>query len=211
MRVVLCAGLVALATVPRDADACVLAFQGVTPHEIDPAYAGDTTAPGRPQATFSISRYEVGGGCTHTDCDGTYARLFVDVTGGDDQTPPERLGYILTITGGDAPGNLHSDAQNNMPVFQAQGSFVYSFDDKDHDFAFDLEVRTIDLNGNVSEPTLLHIAEHDAGGCSTTPVTSAWFALPIIALLRRRRARSVTGARRSEEAFAHAGDSGRDQ
>jgi hypothetical protein len=189
MRVALCAVLVALFAVPGDADACELEPPQITPHELDPAYANDTVAPGTPQAMFSISRHEVGGGCAQTDCDGKYANVYVDVTGGDAQTPPERLGYILTITG-DTPARLFTAVPNGMPVFQPQGSFTYGFDYDDHEYAFDLEVRTVDLNGNVSEPMLLHIAEHDAGGCSTTSsMRSVWLALPVIGFVLRRRRR----------------------
>ena len=191
MRVALCAVLAALLTVRGDVDACVLESPELTPHELDPAHAGDTVAPRTPQATFSISRLEVGGGCAQTDCDGKYARVDVEVTGEDDQTPRERLGYILTITGGDTPSNTYTAVPDDMPVFQPQGSFSYGFDYDDHEYAFDLEIRTVDLNGNVSEPTLLHIAEHDAGGCSiTSSVRSEWLALPVlwfVLRLRRRR------------------------
>lgn len=192
MRVALRAVLfpLALLAAPGDADACVPEFTGITPHELDPAQAGDTVAPATPRATFSISRREVGGGCAHTDCDGKYASVDVDVIGDDDRTPVERLGYILTITGGDPPAGMYSVVPDGMPIFQPQGSFSFGFDHDDHDFAFDLAVRTVDLNGNVSEPTRLHIAEHGAGGCSTTAAaTGGWLVLPIIGLVLRRRCR----------------------
>jgi hypothetical protein len=191
MRVALCAVLAALLTVRGDVDACVLESPEITPHELDPAHASDTVAPRTPQATFSIARHEVGGGCAQSDCDGKYANVYVEVTGGDDQTPRERLGYILTIIGGDTPANMYTAVPNGMPAFQPQGSFTYGFDYDDHEYAFDLEIRTVDLNGNVSEPTLLHIAEHDAGGCSiTSSVRSEWLAFPVMCFvlrLRRRR------------------------
>jgi MYXO-CTERM domain-containing protein len=193
MRLALCAALVGLFAVPCEAHACVPEFPGITPHELDPAYASDIVAPGTPQATFSISRHEIGGGCAQSDCDGRYADVYVDVTGGDDRTPQERLGYILTIAGGDTPAKMYSAVPNGMPVFQGQGSFRFGFDYDDRDFAFDVEIRTVDLNGNISEPTLLHIAEHDASGCSTTsPVTSAWLALLVLGFVLRRR-RSFRG------------------
>jgi hypothetical protein len=203
MRVALLAVPLALFAVPVDAAACVPEFPGITPHELDAGHAGDTVPPSTPHAAFSISRHEVGGGCTQTDCDGKYADVRVDVTGGDDRTPPERLGYILTITGGDTPAKLYTAAPSGMPVFQPEGSFTYSFDYEDHDFAFDVEVRTVDLNGNVSEPALLHIAEHAAGGCTTT-VTGTWLAVPVIALLlRRRRARPTRPARWTARRSSH--------
>jgi hypothetical protein len=190
MRVSLCAAVATLFAVPDDVDACVLVSPEITPHELDPAYAHDTVAPGIPRATFSISRHEVGGGCLQTDCDGKYANVFVDVTGDDDQTPPQRLGYILTIAGGDTPANMYTAVSNGMPVSQPQGSFNFGFDYDDHEYAFDLAIRTVDLNGNVSEPTVLHIAEHEARGCSTTSsVRSDWLFVPVIGFMLRRRRR----------------------
>jgi uncharacterized protein (TIGR03382 family) len=190
MRVALWAVLAALLTVPGEVDACVLEPPEIAPHELDPAHASDMVAPTTPQATFSIARHEVGGGCAQTDCDGKYASVDVEVTGDDDQTPRARLGYILPITGGDTPANMYTAVPNGMPVFQPNGFFRYSFDHDDHAYAFDLEIRTVDLNGNVSEPTLLHIAEHEAGGCSTTSRQwSGWLAVSVVYLVLRFRRR----------------------
>ena len=124
-----------------------------------------------------------------TDCDGKYANIYVDVAGTDDATPPERLGYILTLAGGDPPRDLYSRFMHGVPVFQPRGEFSYNFDYDDEEFAFDLEVRTVDLNGNVSDTSILHISMNEGGGCSSTRHRSEWMLLPVLAFLLRRRRR----------------------
>ncbi|HTL35732.1 MAG TPA: MYXO-CTERM sorting domain-containing protein [Kofleriaceae bacterium] len=189
MRFAVLAALAFLA-LPHPADACVPIDEEITPHEVDPTQANDTTPPPAPEATFSISKRERGGGClSKTDCDGKYANIYVDVAGTDDATPPERLGYILTIAGGDLPHGIYQRFDDGMPVFQPRGEFTYGFDYEEEDFSFDLEVRTIDLNGNISPPTLLHIDMHEGGGCSTTKQRSEWLLLPVLGFLLRRRRR----------------------
>jgi MYXO-CTERM domain-containing protein len=51
------------------------------------------------------------------------------------------------------------------------------------------EVRVIDLNGNISEPTLLHIGGHEDSGCSTTAQRSDWLLLLVLGFVLRRRRR----------------------
>jgi hypothetical protein len=181
----------ALLALARPADACVPIDDEITPHEVDPAHANDTTPPPAPEATFSISRGERGGGCSlsMTDCDGKYANIYVDVVGSDDATPPERMGYILTVAGGDPPRELYQRFQDGVPVFQPRGEFSYNFDYDDDEFGFDLEVRTIDLNGNISAPTVLHIALNEGGGCSVSAQRSEWLLLPVLLFALRRRRR----------------------
>jgi hypothetical protein len=190
MRFVFLAASALLALAVRPSDACVPIDEEITPHEVDPAQANDTTPPPTPTATFSISRGESDSGClSKSDCDGTYADIYVDVVGSDDVTPTERLGYILTIAGGDVPYHLYSRAGDGTPVFQPRGEFRYGFDYNDTEFAFDLEVRTIDLNGNISPPTVLHIALDEGGGCSISAQRSDWLVLPVLLFALRRRRR----------------------
>jgi hypothetical protein len=189
MRFVALAVVLAAVAV-RPADACVPIDDEISDHMLDPAHASDSTPPATPTADFSISRHEVDGGCTSkTDCDGKYARIYIDVVGTDDATPTDRLGYILTITGGDKPHGMYSRVPDGMPVFQPRGELSYGFDYDDEEFAFDLEVRTVDLNGNVSEPTVLRIEAHEAGGCSTAGQRTEWLLLPVLAFALRRRRR----------------------
>jgi hypothetical protein len=197
MRLAMHAALVAVVVASSPvAEACVLADPLLMPHEVDPAQSSDTTAPAAPQATFTISRREIGGGCVTTDCDGKYAGVHVDVVGMDDATPQNKLGYILTIAGGDVPKGYYGRGFDGMPYFQPDGTFVLGFDYNDNDFAFDLEIRVIDLNGNISAPTILHIDEHaGGGGCSTSSSHSEWLLVPVLGLMLRRR--RVASRRRS--------------
>jgi hypothetical protein len=181
---------VLLAVSVRPADACVPPDDEISDHELDPAHASDSTPPATPTADFTIARNETDSGClSKSDCDGKSADIYINVDGTDDATPTDRLGYILTITGGDKPHGMYSRFQDGMPVFQPRGELSYGFDYDDEDFAFDLEIRTVDLNGNVSEPTVLHIEEHAPGGCSTSAQRTEWLLLPVLAFALRRRRR----------------------
>ena len=193
MRLALCAIVFPILAAPQEANACVPVDAEITDHAIDPAYAGDTTPPPAPQVDVQIARRDTGGGCTSTDCDGQSANIYIDITAGDDMTPAARMGYILTISGGDTPTGLYSRAVDGMPYFQPHGSFGYGFDYNASDFAFDVEVRAIDLNGNISAPTIVHIADKASSGCSMSGSSSQWLLLPVLGfVLRRRRRRGCT-------------------
>lgn len=183
----------ALLVLARPSDACVLPNPEITPHDLDPAQAGDTVPPPAPQATYTIARGEIGGGCgAKTDCDGKYASISLDVQATDDATPADRLGYLITIVGGgDPPNGLYGRGfQGAGVVVQPRGNFEWSFDYDDKDFAFDVEIRVVDLNGNMSTPTVLHIAAEDSGGCMSASSThSEWMLLPVVAFLLRPRRR----------------------
>ncbi len=81
--------------------------------------------------------------------------------------------------------------QTGMLVAQPHGEFQWGFAYDDVEFAFDVEVRVVDLNGNMSEPARVHIESADRGvGCmSATPVHSEWLLLPVLGLVLRRRRR----------------------
>ena len=185
-----CIALAALP--PRDAAACVKPDDGLMAHVPDPAHLNDIIAPLPPSVTYSVSRTEIGGGCgaAKTDCDGKYGRIDVDIVAFDETAPPERLGYLVSVIGGDVPSELIEPWSDADPREQAQGHIEYGFDFDDNKFDFEIEVRVVDLNGNISEPAIVRIAdEHeDGGGCSTVPAGNS--ALVLVALsvaLRRRR------------------------
>lgn len=186
-----CIALAALP--PRNADACVKPDDGLMPHVLDPAQASDTIAPLAPSVTYSVSRTQIGGGgcgAAKTDCDGKYGRIDVDIVAFDETAPAERLGYLVTVTGGDKPAQLIMPWPDADARQQAQGHLEFGFDYDDNKFDFEVEVRVVDLNGNVSEPAVVRIAdEHEGdGGCSTVPAgNAALVLLALAATLRRRR------------------------
>ena len=189
MKRLLCV-LVVLADV-RPADACVRPDDGLVPHVLDPAHANDTTPPAASQVTFSVSRSKIDGGCTaKTDCDGEYGRIYVDIVASDDATPVAKLGYLVRVVGGDVPEQLINPWFDSDARQQAEGSISYGFDYDDNAFDFELEVRVVDLNGNISEPTIVRIHDHqDSGGCATGAGSPAAFVLGALLLVLRPRAR----------------------
>ena len=191
MRAVLCC--IALAALPpRDADACVRPDPGLLPHVLDPAHAGDAVPPLAPSVTYTVSRTEIGGGgcgTAKTDCDGKYGRIYLDIVAFDETTPPERLAYLVTVVGGDVPAELIHPWHDGDPRVQAQGSIEYGFDYDDNKFDFEIEVRVVDLNGNISEPAIVRIAdEYDGGGgCASAPGSGALVLVGFALALQRRR------------------------
>ncbi|HEY5926816.1 MAG TPA: MYXO-CTERM sorting domain-containing protein [Kofleriaceae bacterium] len=173
----------------RDAAACVRPADGIEPHVLDSAHANDTTPPAAPTVTHSVDRHEVDGGCgTTTDCDGKYGRIYVSVVASDDAAPVERLGYLVRVVGGDVPRDLRMPWFDNDARQQPQGELALGFDYDDDAFDFELEVRVVDLNGNISEPTIVRIAdEQSSGGCSTAASPGWWVLAAIAFVLRRRR------------------------
>lgn len=166
----------------RPSDACIPL--GNTDHDIDAEFAADTVAPGAPSVALGeVARADA------NSCTGSYVELLVDAT--DDQAPTNRLGYDVTILDDDSV--LLDDAR----VVRSFGQSLYLHfvpPLRDDLAAFDLraEVRAVDLNGNIGEPTLFeaHVdvpEPGDGGGCSAGGTSPGWLGLAALALLRRRR------------------------
>jgi hypothetical protein len=194
--------VLALLALSRPSDACVPPNPETTTHEVDPAHSGDTVAPSKPDADYTIARTTIGGGCggAKTDCDGKYATIYLHIDATDDATSTEKLGYDIKIIGGDTPKALYGRGfEGQGVVVQPRGDFEWSFDYDDTEFAFDVEIRAVDLNGNMSEPAVLHIAgdDRDDGCMSAAPAHSEWMLLPVLAfILRRRRLLDSTPCRK---------------
>ena len=136
-----------------------------------------------------MARREVGGGCDDpaSDCDGYYGDIKVAVVATDDRASSSRLGYTLAVVaGGDLPRGLQLPSVDI--IADPHGTRWLRFDPNDDGFDFELEVRVVDLNGNVSEPSITRIADGAGGGCSTAPAgDAALVLLALAATLRRRR------------------------
>jgi hypothetical protein len=184
--------LLALLALPlSNAQACV--FVAYQPHALDAGYADDVVPPNRPEVTYSVVRREIGGGCGDpaSSCDGKYADVALEIVSTDDRAPMSRLGYVVrVIAGGDPPRALRPPAASGeTPLgIEAPGSVAFGFDYEDDAFDFELEVRVIDLNGNISEPTVVRVIEDDSAACSTSPRFPSWtVVLGALALVLRRR------------------------
>lgn len=142
---------------PRTAGACSLA--GNDDHHLDPAHAGDTTPPSLATATADLAWHgddgDSGGcGSTVSSC-GSYGLLTVTVAATDDAAPADELGYQLRVAAGVPPSGLDLPAQN---VRAFSGELLVYFDYSSPGFDFDLEIRAVDLNGNLGPPSVLSLS-----------------------------------------------------
>ena len=165
-------GAVLLAADPKLADAC--SFAPNETHELDPAFSSDTTAPGAPTVSAMVHRWEYPSSCFDIGL------ISVALAATDDAAPANRLGYKLRVASGDPPDRLGIGADAIAPPSLDGGSVSLFFSYMDYAFAFDLEVRAVDLNGNEGPPTIVFIADEapandDDGpaGCSATRSSSA--------------------------------------
>lgn len=184
MRSVLVLAVLALAA-PRDAHAC---FEpGFEQHHLDRSQLADTTKPGPVSVTMWIEE-PGGGGCVGpaaNTCGTSGRRLVVRVTASDDQTPPDKLGFRVTVSAGTAPfpepGDVRAlDELLSFPLGESE-----SLD-------FELAVRAIDLNGNIGPATYTQVAQSSGGeGCAShhagRAVSFGLVAIVLAFLVARRR------------------------
>lgn len=152
---------IALAVVaPRVARACFEpAFEQ---HHLDRSQLDDTVRPGPVSVTMWIEESD-GGGCVGParKCGPQGRRLVVMVSASDDQTPPDKLGYRVTISAGSAPFPEPGDVR----AVYDQLSFPIG---EDGDLDFELAIRAIDLNGNLGPATYTQVARSSSeGGCAS--------------------------------------------
>ncbi len=175
--------LAALALVrPVPADAC--APHRFEPHTLDRSHLADAVKPG-PVAISMWIESSPSAGCVGParDTCTPARRLVVHVNASDDQTPPDKLGYRVTITAGTAPfaapGDVRPD-RDDLLVFDLGDSEALDFE---------LAIRAIDLNGNIGPATYTYVAQSAGGeGCASGNAMS-FGAIAFVAafMLRRRR------------------------
>ena len=191
--------LVAVLLAPETADACSIPNNEA--FVLDAAYADDHVAPGTVTITNAIlSRagdYEGCGARMRSSCS-DLGTISFSVHAEDDRAPSDRLGVVVSVLEGELP-QLSLGAPFS-PLRTMSGSVVYVFGDSDpQDYDFVLEVRAIDLNGNVGPPTLVPFSRGTDGGCATGRPHGmvALVVLVLLLSLRRGRRRQVPGALRS--------------
>lgn len=153
----------AAAVRPQPAAACSLATND--PWRADPAHAADRVAPGQPDvAAAEVQRQAESGGCGMAGC-GNIASIRVDVTATDDRAAAEVIGYEVTVVGGEPPAGL--DLAREGRVVAPGGELRFFFDYSAPGFSVDLELRAVDLNGNVGAPVVVTVTDRDDGdgGC----------------------------------------------
>lgn len=160
--------LLILAMGDRAAHACSF---GQNVHTLDPAeQAMDTQPPSTPVVgNLKIERGRgpqmQGCGSAVTSCDDIGTVSFT-ASATDDRTAAAMLGYRLAITRGQAPVDLLSSGQD---VRGFSGTIFLKWldggTDDQEDLDFDLEVRAIDLGGNVSSQVTIVRVQNGLGGC----------------------------------------------
>jgi uncharacterized protein (TIGR03382 family) len=120
--------------------------------------------------------------------------LVLAVAATDDATHPDRIGYRVQVTAGDAVRSPNED------LVATDSSLYLYFDPRSPGFVIDLEVSAVDQNGNVGPATAYHVdftnpnpvtdepEPTDDGGCATSG-GAGWLAALAVALLVLRRRR----------------------
>jgi hypothetical protein len=147
----LVASLLAFLVNARPAEACCAiagggagGYGGYSLHVTDPAQADDATPPSAPEVDVDISRYDQGCGSNGLDLE-----LTMQAT--DDRAPAERIGFLVTV----ASGEFSIEIEDGAIV--PNGLVAFYFAEDELPFEGELEVRAIDLNGNIGPPTFVEV------------------------------------------------------
>lgn len=157
MRYLALLALVLAPSIPRPSGACSVDSGHGGDHRLDPAHATDVTPPGAVTADFVLFYDEEEDdsiGCNSCG-GGDYSRIQLALAATDDRTEADRLAYTFAITAGQPPGGI--DLPFNPRFTAYDGGIQLQISREDRDFAFQLEVRAVDLNGNVGAPTVITI------------------------------------------------------
>jgi hypothetical protein len=184
---------------------------GANSHILDPAeQAVDSQPPGTPAlANLKIQRgrdpKHQGCSSAASSCDDVGTVSFT-VTALDDRTTAAMMGYRLTVSRGHAPDLffLGEDVRGYDDVIYLKWTDGASDDQEDLDF--DLDVRAVDLAGNVSLQAKTLRVQDGLGGCRvggrrphsapTLGVVLCGLTIAALILHRRRRARPMDHLRR---------------
>ena len=188
-----------VASAPADARACSLV--GPQPHIVDPTLqASDQTPPTLPTPLPArIKRGELvqqtGCGAQVSSCD-DLGIIYITAQATDDMTPPEKVGYRLSLESGMLPPGLTLPPDAIEPGEPTDQLVLYWSDGADQPpFAFTIRIVAVDLAGNESPPQLLLIADEPSGhaacavarGGVSRPALAALAALAVLLATRRRR------------------------
>lgn len=127
----------------RDASACSAALPDEL--ELDAAYVDDRTPPSPPTVTVETHV------STGTNC-GDFGLVTFSVASVDDRAPTEKLGFRLALVSSDS-----SVSTRPYAVVPVGGHIFEFFDPTVESLHAQLSVRAVDLNGNMSEPTLVDV------------------------------------------------------
>jgi hypothetical protein len=145
-------------SIPRPTGACSALAENSGPLELDAAFAADAVPPSAVIASVSIDADDGdgggGGGCGTPLCGDGGHFVVLNVSATDDQAPAQRIGYRLAVVGGQAPEGMTIPS---TAVLSDNGDLLLRFLNTTSAFAFDLEIRAVDLNGNIGPATVLAV------------------------------------------------------
>lgn len=152
--------LVLAPSLPRPTGACSALPDNAGEHVVDTAFATDLVPPSAVTVAIAVER-EPGsgnGGCGGAACSDRSNIVFLSVDATDDRAPSARLGYQLTVVAGQVPSGMIIPT---TAVGAIDGDLRLWFPNDTKAIAFDLEIRAVDLNGNVGPATVVAISDAD--------------------------------------------------
>jgi hypothetical protein len=155
MRALALLALVLAPSIPRPSGACSVDAGHGGDHRLDPEHATDMTASGAVTADFDLyfDPDDESPGCS--SCGGDYSHIRFGVAASDDRTPADRLAYKFAISGGRPPNGIDLPFK---PLFIGyDGGVQLRISRENRELGFEIEIRAVDLNGNVGPPTLLTV------------------------------------------------------
>lgn len=155
-RAVIVAVLALGPSIPRPSGACDPVPDSF-PFAVDPAHASDTTPPSAVTgAAMVIPSSEADAGCGGTKCGSGGTRVVLQLQATDDRTPAGQLGFRLVAVGGQVPSGLVIPAAPLQGDFGSEVRLRFAQEPRGR-FAFDLEVRAVDLAGNEGPPAVIAV------------------------------------------------------
>ena len=147
-------------SIPRPTGACSAVSENAGERQLDPAFSTDLVPPSAVTASAVVDRDDDdgggGGGCNGAQCVTSGSFVFMSVYAMDDRAQKEQLGYRLTLASGELPAGM------NLPttaVISDSGELRLRFPNDAPAFAFELEIRAVDLNGNNGPATVIAVSD----------------------------------------------------
>lgn len=193
MRSILVVAALVVGLMPeRPAEACSLAGNDL--HQRDPMHASDATPPAAPVIVDArVYRTEDDGdalGCSNIAGCGSYGVIMVDADTADDATPEEQIGYQVRLVSGTLPRGMELPSE----AVTGWGELYFYFDHEAPGFEAEIELRAVDLNGNMGAPVTFVIGDAPRSeGCATSGAAGSWLVLgaALLVLVRRRNSRAI--------------------
>ena len=170
----------------RPAEAC--SYPANERYVLDRADASDVTPPQPVIVEVSdLKRYR------GTSCDGEVL-LRLELTSTDDRTPSDKLGYVVRMKSGNFGQPPPAFGETPLKPLD-DGSLIFAVGGSDGPVDMVLELRAVDLHGNLGPPIELHV-EEEGGGCSASGGAGAGALASVLVALGMMLGRRRRGAAR---------------